>query len=96
MELSTFATYVGLLRDFLILVVGLAVLVMAVALYGKISSVVQSVNRTVKAVEDTAASISSKAAGPMGAGLAVGVGKAVSMLWRLVRRRPRGGEDNEQ
>ena len=95
MDLSTFATYVGLARDFLILAVGLSVLVMALVLFRKISKVIQSVNRTVKSVEDTAASISSKASGPMGAGVAFGIGKSVSMLWRLVRRRPRGGEENE-
>ena len=96
MELSTFATYVGLARDFLILAVGLVWLVVAVVLFRKISGVVDSVSRTVKAVEQTATAVAGKATGPAGAGVAFGVSKISSMLWRLVKRRPRGGTDNEQ
>ena len=95
MELSTFATYVGIARDFLILAVGLVWLVVAVVLFRKISRVVDSASKTVKAVEQTVASLSSKATGPAGAGVAFGVSKLGSMLWRLVRRRPQGGTDSE-
>ncbi len=96
MDLSTFATYVGLARDFLILAVGLVWLVIAVILFRKVSSVVDSVSKTVRAVEETAAAIASKATGPAGAGVAFGVSKVGSMLWRLLRRQPRRGKDNEQ
>ncbi len=84
------------MRDFLILAVGLVWLVVAVALFRKVSRVVDSVSRTVKAVERTAAALSDKATGPAGAGVAFGMSKIGSMLWRLVRGRPQGGTDSEQ
>ena len=96
MELSTFATYVGLARDFLILAVGLVLLVMAVVLFRKISAVVASASKTVKAVEQTIGTFSGKATGPAGVGVAFGLSKLGSMLRRLFRRRPQGGTDSEQ
>ena len=95
MELSTFATYVGLARDFLILAIGLTCLVIAVVLFRKVSRVVDSVSKTAKAVEQTAAALSDKATGPAGAGVTFGVSKSGSMLWRLVKRRSKGGRNNE-
>ena len=101
MELSTFATYVGLVRDFLlitvslvVLVASLAVLMISLALYKKVSGAARSVKQTAKSIEETAAAVSSKATGPAGAGAALVISKLGSLLWRLARKRQREKEDD--
>ncbi len=96
MELSTFATYVGLVRDFVILGLLLIVLVAILVIYRKITDLVDSTKETVKNVQEITGGISGKFAKPAvaGAGVAVGAGKAGAFLLNLIRRRRTGGNEN--
>jgi hypothetical protein len=89
---------IAIARDIVFLVLVLAVLLVVLALYRKVSGVLGSVKRTVEDTEHIISIVSSKIAGPAaaGSGVASGAGKVASFLFGFGRRRGRGRDRRER
>ena len=86
-----------MIRDIAFLVILLAVLIITLVLYSKLSSVLNSARRTLKGTEEIVSAVS-KLARPAaaGTGTAFGVGKVAAFLFGLSRRKKnRRGDDGE-
>ena len=89
------ADWIAMIRDIVLLVL-LAVTFLAVlALYFKISSVLGTARRTLKAAEDIVTTVSESVVGPAaaGSGVAFGAGKAMAFLFGLSKRK-KGRKDD--
>lgn len=99
MTLTDFAELVGVIRDVILIVASLLLTFLIIGLlfvYRKLSRLVDSAKRTVASAEQVADAISSKLAGPAGAGsgVAFGIGKAVAFFGGL--RRNKKGKGDQQ
>ncbi len=88
------ATYVGLARDILLLLLLVVTLLVVLFTYRKISKVFRSANRIVKETEEIVSVVSGKIVGPAtsGSGIASGAGKVAAFLFGL--RRKKGESDD--
>ena len=99
MTLTDFAELVGVIRDVIVIIASLLLTFLIIGLfflYRKLSRLVDSAKRTVASAEQVADAISSKLAGPAGAGsgVAFGIGKAVAFFGGL-RRKKKGKGDQQ-
>ena len=92
------ATYVGLARDIILLLLLFAILLMVLFIYRKISQTISSVNRIIKNTEEIVSTVSDSIARPAaaGSGVAFGLGKAVAFFRGLRSSRKGGRNDGEQ
>ena len=90
------AEWIAMIRDIIFLVLLAVTLLAVLILYFKVSSVLSSARRTLKAAEDIATTVSESVVGPAaaGSGVAFGAGKAVAFLFGLSKRRKKGGKDD--
>jgi len=93
--LST-AEWIAMIRDVVFLVLLGVTLLAILTLYSKISSILSSAKRTLKAAEDIATTVSDRMVGPAaaGSGVAFGAGKAMAFLFGLSNRKKKGGKDD--
>ena len=93
--LST-AEWIAVIRDIVFLVLLGVTLLAILTLYFKISSILSSAKRTLKAAEDIATTVSESVVGPAasGSGVAFGAGKAMAFLFGLSKRKKKGGKDD--
>ena len=97
--MTEFAETVGVIRDFVLIVIFLLAIIVLLVLYKKIAGVLDSAKRTLKSAEDVAAAVSEKVVGPAasGSGLAFGAGKLVGFVLGLSgKRRRKGGKSDGQ
>ena len=97
MSLTDTAELVGIIRDVILIIAFLLftfLLIGLLFLYKKLSRLVDSAKRTVASAEQVAETISSKLAGPAGAGsgVALGLGKAVAFFGGFRRNKKDKGE----
>ena len=86
--ITDIAEIVALVRDILLLVLLAVALLIAVVVYSKVSTILNSVRRTIKETEAIIATVSEKVVGPAGggSGIARAAGKTLSFLFGLSRR----------
>ncbi len=92
-----FAEVVALVSDILLIVLLLLATLTLLIVLWKVSSLLNSVRRTLSNVEDVAEAVSSRIVGPAaaGSGVAFGVGKLAAFFMGLSKKRnSKGGEDN--
>jgi hypothetical protein len=93
-----FAEIVSLVRDILLIVLLLLATLTLLIVLWKASSLLSSVRRTLKNVEDVAEAVSSRIVGPAaaGSGVAFGAGKVAAFFLGLSKkkRNSKGREDN--
>ena len=97
MSLTEIADIVGVIRDFALIFVLLIALVFLLVVYKKVSSVLDSVRRTMNSAEEVAAAVSSGIVKPArrGSGVAFGAGKVAASIFGLMRNLGRkGGRNN--
>ncbi len=97
MTLTETSELVGIIRDVILIVAFLLFTFLIVGLlflYSKLSRLVDSAKREVASAEQVAAAVSSKLAGPVGAGsgVAFGLGKAVAFFSGFRRNKKDKGE----
>ena len=95
--LETAAQIIGVIRDVVLIVIFLLAMVVLLALFSKVSAVLDSLKRTVKAVQEVSDALSDKIVGPAtaGSGIAYRTGKLAAFFFGLSRRsRRKGGTDN--
>ena len=99
MNLTDAAEIIAVIRDIAFIVILLAmlvVLVVAVVLVRKVSSVLNSAQRTAKGVEDMMSTVSGSVVRPAaaGSGVAFGAGKVLAFILGLSRRKKKQGGNN--
>ena len=96
MNLTDAAEIIAVIRDIAFIVILLAVLVVAVVLVRKVSSVLNSAQRTAKGVEDMMSTVSGSVVRPAaaGSGVAFGGGKVLAFILGLSRRKKKQGGNN--
>ncbi len=99
MTVSDFAEIVAVVRDSLLIVLLILALATVLLTFRKLSSLLDSVNRTVKNAEEVSEAISSHIVEPAssGSGVAFGVGKVAAFIMGLRRKKKnkeQGGESN--
>ena len=84
-----------MIRDIVLLALLGVTLLAVLFLYFKISSILGSAKRTLKAAEDIVTTVSESVVGPAaaGSGVAFGAGKAMAFLFGLSKRK-KGGKDD--
>ena len=97
MSLTDIAELVGVIRDVILIIAFLLFTLLLIGLYflyRKLSRLMDSAKRTVASAEQVVDAISSKLAGPAGAGsgVAMGLGKAVAFFGGLRRNKKGKGE----
>lgn len=80
---------VAFVRDVILLLLLLFVLIAIILLYGKVSSLLESVKRTAKNTEEMIATVTENIAKPAASksGVAFGLGKVLSFLFGFFRRK---------
>ncbi len=76
------AIYVGLVRDILLLIILIAILIVVIATYRKISQSLNAANRIIESTEEIVNTVSENIVRPAssGAGIAFGLGKIFAFL----------------
>ena len=100
MGVTEIAQIIALIRDvafLLLLIVLLLIALFFFVLYRKVASLIDSVRRTVKEVEQIATTVSNKIVAPAaaGSGVAFGAGKVVSFITGMSRRKKERGGNND-
>jgi hypothetical protein len=94
------AEIIGMIRDIVLISILLVTLLLLVVLYSKLSSVMDSIRRTMKSAEEVTGALSAKIVGPAaaGSGVAFGAGKVAAFILGLSKKRKRrgGNEDGGQ
>ena len=87
--------WIAMIRDIVLLALLGVTLLAVLFLYFKISSILGSAKRTLKAAEDIVTTVSESVVGPAaaGSGVAFGAGKAMAFLFGLSKRK-KGGKDD--
>ena len=90
------AEWIAMIRDIVFLVLLAVALLAVLTLYVKISSILSSAKRTLKAAEEIATTVSESVVGPASSGsrVAFSVGKAMAFLFGLSKRRKKGVKDD--
>ena len=82
MTLGDFADIIGIVRDVLLVLIVLVAIILLVALYRKLSAVLESAKRTAASVDEMVETVSDKIVRPATAGsdVAYGLGKAMAFF----------------
>ena len=92
LTLGDFADIIGIVRDVFLVLIVLVCLFVLVALYRKLSAVLESAKRAVDSVDEVVGTVSEKIVGPAAAGsdVAFGLGKAMAFFSGLRSKNSKG------
>ncbi len=96
MNITDTAEIIAMVRDIVLLALLVVLLLVAFVLFLKLSSVINSVKRTIRDAEEMVSTVSGSVVRPAaaGSGIAFGAGKILAFMFGLGRRRKKKGGSN--
>ena len=96
MNITDTAEIIAMVRDIVLLLLLVVLLGVALVLFLKVSSVVNSVKRTIRDAEEMVSTVSGSVVRPAaaGSGIAFGAGKILAFILGLGRRKKKKGGSN--